>query len=106
MQKKLHSRRLDYDAKLAKVQKAKKEKPEWEEEMQAAKAKYEDTRECVLGIMSAISESQVKKKSNNAISISNHFHGLLFFFVHKLKGRGSNKGVEETFLLFSLFFPA
>jgi hypothetical protein len=43
------------------VQKAKKEKPEWEEEMQAAKAKYEDTRECVLGIMSAISESQVMK---------------------------------------------
>ncbi|KAF9096233.1 hypothetical protein BGX23_011727 [Mortierella sp. AD031] len=58
MQKKLHSRRLDYDAKLAKVQKAKKEKPEWEEEMQAAKGKYDDTRECVLGLMSAISESQ------------------------------------------------
>ncbi|KAG0009443.1 hypothetical protein BGZ81_003393, partial [Podila clonocystis] len=58
MQKKLQSRRLDYDAKLAKVQKAKKEKPEWEEEMQAAKSKYEDTRECVLGIMTAISDSQ------------------------------------------------
>ncbi|KAF9325853.1 hypothetical protein BG006_010686 [Podila minutissima] len=58
MQKKLQSRRLDYDAKLAKVQKAKKEKPEWEEEMQAAKSKYEDTRECVLGIMTAISDSE------------------------------------------------
>ncbi|KAI1316717.1 hypothetical protein EDD11_009533 [Mortierella claussenii] len=58
LSKKLHSRRLDYDAKLAKVQKAKKEKPEWEEEMQAAKAKYEDTRECLLGVMTAINDSQ------------------------------------------------
>ncbi|KAG0343640.1 hypothetical protein BG004_005117, partial [Podila humilis] len=58
LQKKLQSKRLDYDAKLVKVQKAKKEKPEWEEEMQAAKSKYEDTRECVLGIMIAISDSQ------------------------------------------------
>ncbi|KAF9379041.1 hypothetical protein CPC16_010994, partial [Podila verticillata] len=45
LQKKMVSRRTDYDNKLAKVQKAKKEKPEWEEEMQAAKAKYEETRE-------------------------------------------------------------
>ncbi|KAF9433872.1 hypothetical protein BGZ76_008873 [Entomortierella beljakovae] len=58
LQKKLSSRRQDYDAKLAKVQKAKKEKPEWEEEMQAAKAKYEETRENVLTIMNAITESQ------------------------------------------------
>ncbi len=70
LQKKLSSRRLDYDAKLAKVQKAKKEKPEWEEEMQAAKAKYEETRECVLAIMTAINESQVGRlatvrESNN-----------------------------------------
>ncbi|KAF9577547.1 hypothetical protein BGW38_007168, partial [Lunasporangiospora selenospora] len=58
LNKKLQSRRLDYDAKLAKVQKAKKEKPEWEEEMQAAKGKYDDTRECLLGIMTHINESQ------------------------------------------------
>lgn len=76
MQKKLHSRRLDYDAKLAKVQKAKKEKPEWEEEMQAAKGKYEDTRECVLGIMSAISENQVKGKRKNKKCNSKWLSGL------------------------------
>ncbi|KAF8922986.1 hypothetical protein EDD21DRAFT_385168 [Dissophora ornata] len=58
MQKKLQSRRQDYDAKLAKVQKAKKEKPEWEEEMQASKAKYEETRENVLNLMTTINESQ------------------------------------------------
>ncbi|KAF9538950.1 hypothetical protein EC957_006010 [Mortierella hygrophila] len=75
MQKKLHSRRLDYDAKLAKVQKAKKEKPEWEEEMQAAKAKYEETRECVLGIMSAISESQ----DDNIISLKAYYDAQLAY---------------------------
>ncbi|KAF9366686.1 hypothetical protein BGX34_010361 [Mortierella sp. NVP85] len=58
LQKKLQSRRLDYDAKLAKVQKAKKEKPEWEEEMQAAKAKYEETRESVVAIMTDMNDSQ------------------------------------------------
>ncbi|KAF9357584.1 hypothetical protein BGX26_003480 [Mortierella sp. AD094] len=58
LQKKLQSRRQDYDAKLAKVQKAKKEKPEWEEEMQAAKAKYEETRENVLNLMNNINDSQ------------------------------------------------
>lgn len=64
LQKKLQSRRQDYDAKLAKVQKAKKEKPEWEEEMQAAKAKYEETRENVLNLMTTINESQVRKKKH------------------------------------------
>lgn len=64
LQKKLQSRRQDYDAKLAKVQKAKKEKPEWEEEMQAAKAKYEETRENVLNLMTTINESQVRKKTH------------------------------------------
>lgn len=75
MQKKLHSRRLDYDAKLAKVQKAKKEKPEWEEEMQAAKAKYDDTRECVLGIMSAISDSQ----DENVASLKAYYDAQLAY---------------------------
>jgi len=58
LQKKLNSRRQDYDAKLAKVQKAKKEKPEWEEEMQAAKVKYEEMRENVMTSMTTINESQ------------------------------------------------
>lgn len=55
------SRRTDYDNKLAKVQKAKKEKPEWEEEMQAAKAKYEETRENVLTLMNTISDTQASQ---------------------------------------------
>lgn len=43
LRKKLESRRLDYDAKIGRLQKAKKEKPEWEQEMQASKLKYEET---------------------------------------------------------------
>ncbi|KAF9426968.1 hypothetical protein BGZ94_005716 [Podila epigama] len=58
LQKKMQSRRADYDNKLAKVQKAKKEKPEWEEEMQAAKAKYEETRENLLNLMAIINDTQ------------------------------------------------
>ncbi|GJJ73552.1 hypothetical protein EMPS_05910 [Entomortierella parvispora] len=75
LQKKLHSRRLDYDAKLAKVQKAKKEKPEWEEEMQAAKAKYEETREHVLGIMAAIHETQ----DENVVSLKTYYDAQLTY---------------------------
>ncbi|KAF9988063.1 hypothetical protein BGZ75_010113 [Mortierella antarctica] len=75
LHKKLSSRRLDYDAKLAKVQKAKKEKPEWEEEMQASKAKYEETRECVLAIMSAINESQ----DENVSSLKAYYDAQLTF---------------------------
>ncbi|KAG0204809.1 hypothetical protein BGX28_003381 [Mortierella sp. GBA30] len=75
LQKKLHSRRLDYDAKLAKVQKAKKEKPEWEEEMQAAKAKYEDTRESLLQVMTTINECQ----DDNVNSLKAYYDAQLAF---------------------------
>ncbi|KAL7748572.1 hypothetical protein RI367_005983 [Sorochytrium milnesiophthora] len=43
LKKKLEGRRLDFDAKLNRVQKSKKEKPEWEEEMRGAQHKYEET---------------------------------------------------------------
>ncbi|KAF9997947.1 hypothetical protein BGZ65_006494, partial [Modicella reniformis] len=75
LQKKLHSRRQDYDAKLAKVQKAKKEKPEWEEEMQAAKAKYEEMRENVLTLMTTINESQ----DENISGLKSYYDAQLAF---------------------------
>ncbi|KAF9913781.1 hypothetical protein BX616_009594 [Lobosporangium transversale] len=75
LQKKLQSRRLDYDAKLAKVQKAKKEKPEWEEEMQAAKAKYEDTRESMLTTMTSIIDAQ----DENVYGLKVYYDALLAF---------------------------
>ncbi|RIA98630.1 hypothetical protein C1645_75958 [Glomus cerebriforme] len=58
LKKKLESRRLDYDAKLNKVQKSKKEKPELEEEMRAAKEKYEVTMEDINNKMFALSDSE------------------------------------------------
>ncbi|KAG0221537.1 hypothetical protein BGX31_009754, partial [Mortierella sp. GBA43] len=75
MQKKLNTRRQDYDAKLAKVQKAKKEKPEWEEEMQAAKAKYEEMRENVLTMMTTINESQ----DDSLSSLKSYYDAQLAF---------------------------
>ncbi|KAF9329761.1 hypothetical protein BGZ91_000423 [Linnemannia elongata] len=79
LQKKLQSRRQDYDAKLAKVQKAKKEKPEWEEEMQAAKAKYEETRENVLNLMTTINESQ----EDNMTSLKSYYEAQLAY-AHRM----------------------
>ncbi|KAJ1343946.1 hypothetical protein BSLG_001496 [Batrachochytrium salamandrivorans] len=43
LHKKLENRRLDFDAKLNKVHKTKKESPELEEETRACQAKYEET---------------------------------------------------------------
>ncbi|KAJ3280609.1 hypothetical protein HK104_000539, partial [Borealophlyctis nickersoniae] len=43
IQKKLESRRLDFDAKLNKAHKAKKEKPEFMEETRIAQSKYEES---------------------------------------------------------------
>lgn len=39
----MESRRLDYDAKVNRLQKSKKEKPEWDEEMRVSQTKYEET---------------------------------------------------------------
>lgn len=89
------SRRTDYDNKLAKVQKAKKEKPEWEEEMQAAKAKYEETRENVLTLMNTISDTQVRKsclrkikfgldKSMSSVKEQLNSLTIFLFFIYNL----------------------
>ncbi|RCH96477.1 hypothetical protein CU097_013824 [Rhizopus azygosporus] len=56
LRKKLESRRLDYDAKLARLQKSKKEKPELEQEMQAAKLKYEETEYDVIQKLASLQE--------------------------------------------------
>ena len=61
LKKKLESRRLDYDAKQNRVQKSKKEKPELEEEMQAAKQKYEETLEDLENKINTIFEHEVRR---------------------------------------------
>ncbi|KAG0170926.1 hypothetical protein DFQ28_001395 [Apophysomyces sp. BC1034] len=56
LRKKLESRRLDYDAKLSRLQKSKKEKPELEQEMYAAKMKYEETEYDLIQKMVSLQE--------------------------------------------------
>lgn len=63
LKKKLEGRRLDYDAKLSRLQKAKKEKPEWEQEMQAAKLKYEETEYELIQKMVQLQEYEVVMRS-------------------------------------------
>ncbi|CAG8544516.1 2447_t:CDS:2, partial [Acaulospora morrowiae] len=58
LKRKLESRRLDYDAKLNRVQKSKKEKPELEEELRASKEKYDETMEELYGKMQHINDSE------------------------------------------------
>lgn len=64
LRKKLASRRLDYDSKLNRLNKAKKEKPELEQEMQASRIKYEDTEHDLIQKMAYIQEFEVKIKMN------------------------------------------
>lgn len=59
LRKKLASRRLDYDSKLNRLNKAKKEKPELEQEMQASRIKYEDTEHDLIQKMAYIQEFEV-----------------------------------------------
>ncbi|KAF2422073.1 BAR-domain-containing protein [Tothia fuscella] len=58
--KKLETRRLAYDASLAKMQKAKKEDFRVEEELRAQKAKYEESNEDVFRRMEDIKEAEVE----------------------------------------------
>jgi uncharacterized protein involved in exopolysaccharide biosynthesis len=62
LRKTLASRRLHYDSKLNRLNKAKKEKPELEQEMQAARIKYEDTEHDLIQKMAYIQEFEVKVK--------------------------------------------
>ncbi|KAE9983664.1 hypothetical protein BLS_009657 [Venturia inaequalis] len=57
--RKLETRRLAYDASLAKMQKAKKEDFRVEEELRAQKAKYEESNEDVYRRMEDIKEAEV-----------------------------------------------
>lgn len=58
--KRLETRRLAYDASLAKMQKAKKEDFRFEEELRSQKAKYEETNDDVYRRMQDIKESETE----------------------------------------------
>ena len=59
LKKKLENRRLDFDAKLNQVQKAKKEKPQLEEETRSAQSKYEETLTKLSNKMVEINTTEV-----------------------------------------------
>ncbi|KAG0169630.1 hypothetical protein DFQ30_003468 [Apophysomyces sp. BC1015] len=63
MKRKLESRRLDYDAKLSRLRGAKKEKPEWEQEMQASKIKYEETERDLIEKMGLLQEYEEEHRN-------------------------------------------
>lgn len=58
LKKKLENRRLDYDAKLNRYSKSKKEKPGLEEEMKIAQTKYNETLQDVEELMSTFAERE------------------------------------------------
>lgn len=74
LRKKLASRRLDYDSKLNRLNKAKKEKPELEQEMQAARIKYEDTEHDLIQKMAYIQEFEA---SDNVTLLEERRHVLI-----------------------------
>lgn len=55
----MENRRLDLDSKLNKVQKAKKEKPELEEDMRASQVKYDDSLSDVFNKMVFMLDEEV-----------------------------------------------
>ena len=61
IKKKLENRRLDFDAKLNQVQKAKKETPKLEEETRVAQMKYEETMSTLTAKMIDINATEVER---------------------------------------------
>lgn len=76
IKKKLKMRRLDYDAKLNKMQKSKKEKPEYEEEVQASQLKYESSLQAYEDIMSSIQDkhSQLTFHVSQMMKAQKNYH--------------------------------
>ena len=73
LKSKLENRRLDYDAKMNKVQKTKKENQTLEEEARVAQAKYEETLGVLWDKMVEIEsneQDQIREVNNLVIQIS------------------------------------
>ena len=64
LESKLENRRLDFDSKLNKVNKSKKENVALEEETRAAQTKYEETLEVITQKMLDLNSQDVRHVSN------------------------------------------
>ncbi|OAD06177.1 hypothetical protein MUCCIDRAFT_117873, partial [Mucor lusitanicus CBS 277.49] len=95
LRKKLASRRLDYDSKLNRLHKAKKEKPELEQEMQASRIKYEDTEHDLIQKMAYIQEFENEHRDAllDMVEAQAAYHTQAKELLESLKknwGEGSN----------------
>lgn len=71
LKKKLEMRRLDYDAKLNKLNKSKKEKPGLEEEMKTAQKKYQETLGDVEELMATFAQREARQLTD-VLGITDH----------------------------------
>ncbi|KAI8047516.1 uncharacterized protein B0P05DRAFT_565785 [Gilbertella persicaria] len=100
LRKKLASRRLDYDSKLNRLNKAKKEKPELEQEMQAARIKYEETEHDLIQKMAYMQEFENEHRDAllGLIEAQCTYHTQakeLLEAIKKTWGQGSNSDPHE-----------
>ncbi|KAI9300405.1 hypothetical protein BJ944DRAFT_244227 [Cunninghamella echinulata] len=98
LKKKLESRRLVYDASLSKLQKSKKEKPEFEQEMQAAKIKYEESEYDLIQKMVAIQEYE-EEQYNSLLQFMEaqlSYHQQVVEIITDLHGRLSDSITTDT----------
>ncbi|CEP11464.1 hypothetical protein [Parasitella parasitica] len=95
LRKKLESRRLDYDSKINRLNKAKKEKPELEQEMQASRIKYEDTEHDLIQKMAYLQEFENEHRDAlfDMIEAQSAYHTQARELLESLKknwGEGAN----------------
>lgn len=99
LKKKLKNRRLDYDARHNKIQKSKKEKPEQEEEMKVAQAKYERTLEQIQDLMKSFAEREEQLLD----SLACYAEAELVFFKKSAESLEKTlKIINARFLFFKL----
>ncbi|CEG71921.1 hypothetical protein RMATCC62417_07567 [Rhizopus microsporus] len=99
--RKLELKRLDYDSKLNRLHKAKKEKPELEQEMQAARMKYEETEHDIIQKMAYLQEFENEHRDAlfNLIEAQCNFHNQAKELLEHIKhnwGQGSASDPREV----------
>ncbi|KAI9483919.1 MAG: hypothetical protein EXX96DRAFT_479300 [Benjaminiella poitrasii] len=99
LRKKLESRRLDYDSKLSRLQKSKKEKPELEQEMQASKMKYEDSEYDVIQKMAALQEFEDEHSEalQNLLEIQFEYFTRSLEVLNDVRSNWTNPQPQETY---------
>lgn len=95
---KLENRRLDYDAKLNRNQKSKKEKPEWEEELIVAQRKYEESLGHLETVMMNLNNRDEEQRESllALIDAQEEYYRKSHEIILKCKEIASNPSVKGT----------